>query len=526
MSENYISIGELRKLASDFKKTDEFYNALTLQELGKNFLKFLNADKDIEKLEDIIIFFDKNGFHKREFASLEDAYSFVATDFLWIHQIPRIQFYEFFKIAHNDLIGISNTLESLNRELKALKSATSLDGKSRYRRNLIEHYINKNTSAKNEIEQFICYELLDYTAKQITTLPNMFKSKIGVSSLNTVLPYSYASSRTYFSSIIGQGYDINHINEVINKFTFLPITDSFKVLEAYFHDKVKFFQITEYWLTQHNDTNNRHIKNTVLKELESFIKDSHILHRRKDVLEKIIRDFHYKDYLSTCYILPLQIEGIFHDICKIIGVEEKELSISSLNKKLDILNKQPNFLLSYEYFAFLFPPIRNSIAHGEVLEENYKNTAMMLYLDLYSVCELALAEEIPLNAKIKLIKQFDEKNLDNNSIDFAIKYIDLRDIEVPNFYNLNKIINTIEIYFNSDDFWNLAKTTLLNMSIDKLYDSKEFKILGIVKSKFAEEKGNEFFKSELPNIKSELNQKEQMRIENRDKFLVVAQKVC
>ena len=63
------------------------------------------------------------------------------------------------------------------------------------------------------------------------------------------------------------------------------------------------------------------------------------------------------------------------------------------------------------------------------------------------------------------------------------------------------------------------------MSIDKLYDSKEFKILGIVKSKFAEEKGNEFFKSELPNIKSELNQKEQMRIENRDKFLTAIKRV-
>nr|WP_315043031.1 hypothetical protein [uncultured Moraxella sp.] len=63
------------------------------------------------------------------------------------------------------------------------------------------------------------------------------------------------------------------------------------------------------------------------------------------------------------------------------------------------------------------------------------------------------------------------------------------------------------------------------MSIDQLSESKEFKILGIIKSNYAESKGQEFFKNELPKIRAELNQKEQMRLANRDKFLNAIKKV-
>lgn len=402
-----------------------------------------------------------------------------------------------------------------------------MNNHQRYRKKLVEFYIQKNSLAQKEIENFICYKLINYTNKNIRQLP--FLKNSAITSLRNMfsssLPYSYSSSKNDYAGILGQSFDINHVNEVVNKFKFLPVSTYWDIVDTFNNSKKDFYEILEYFLLEHNDSENPYIKTNILSSLREWIEQSHILSKRKDIIFKTIKDFESEDYLTTCYLLPLQIERIFHDICTLFGTSEAELSISSLNKKLDILNKQPYFLSSYEYFAFVFPPIRNTIAHGEVLEVDLKNTAMMLYLDLYSVCELALAEEIPLNAKIKLIKQFDEKNLDNNSIDFAIKYIDLKDIEVPDFYNLNDIIAKIENYFNSDNFWNLAKATLLKTSIDKVAESKEFRMLGIIKSKFAEDKGQEFFKIELPKIKAELNQKEQTRIKSRDKLLNAIKKV-
>ena len=525
MARNYLSISELEKLASEFIYSDIFYKSKTLEEVGKKFLQNLNNGKSIEKLEDVVTFLDKNHIHKKEFNSLNEAYEFIATNFLWVKEIPIYQFYDFYKIASNDLQEIQSNLKNLEQELKGFSK--NLDNQQRYRKKLVEFYIQKNCLAQKEVENFICYKLINHTNKNIRQLP-ILKS-ITIRPLGNIfsgsLPYSYSSSKNDYSGILGQSFDINHVNELVNKFNFLPVSAYLNITNTFNNSKKDFYEIVEYFLLEHNDSENLYVKINILSSLREWIEQSHILSKRKDIIFKIIKNFEDKDYLTTCYILPLQIEGIFHDICTLFGVSESELSISSLNKKLDILNKRSRFLHSYEYFSFLFPPIRNAIAHGEVLEVDLKNTAMMLYLDLYSVCELALAEEIPLNAKIKLIKQFDEKNIENNLIGFAVKYIDLKDIEVPNFYNLDEIIAKIENYFNSNNFWNLAKTTLLKMSIDQLSESKEFKILGIIKSNYAESKGQEFFKNELPKIRAELNQKEQMRLANRDKFLNAIKKV-
>lgn len=84
---------------------------------------------------------------------------------------------------------------------------------------------------------------------------------------------------------------------------------------------------------------------SVREKLAVLVEKSHILFRRKQVIERCWH-FEVKDYISFS-MAPLQIEGVFADICRGIGVAEKQLDISSLNDKLQHIDERMRSFLFF-----------------------------------------------------------------------------------------------------------------------------------------------------------------------------------
>lgn len=71
-------------------------------------------------------------------------------------------------------------------------------------------------------------------------------------------------------------------------------------------------------------------------------------------------------------------------------------------------------------------------------------------LDLLPVCELSSSEKIPINGK-----KFLDKAINN---DFKpAEYLNLMDIDIPEFYQLSDKFKVIEEKYKSVEFWNYLR---------------------------------------------------------------------
>ncbi|NCS34315.1 MAG: hypothetical protein GPJ14_08430 [Microcystis aeruginosa G11-01] len=245
------------------------------------------------------------------------------------------------------------------------------------------------------------------------------------------------------------------------------------------------------------------------EKLETLISKSHILDKRKQVIHTMLSHFEKKDYISFVSMVPLQIEGIFEDICRELGASESELGISSLNKKLEIIDEKINSLLSFEYYSFIFPVLRNLVAHGGLVGGDLEETAIKLMLDLYPVCLLADSNDLPINRAIQVLKLANQKDFQN-----LIEWLDLKDkVSIPEFYNMEEDIKSAELHYSSQEFWDyLTKELEMLNHEDELKRSVPVKVAGKLKNKgFDEEQCKKF----LQNSTTVLNQS----IETRRKSL-------
>ncbi|ELU1435750.1 TPA: hypothetical protein U2M34_001433 [Providencia rettgeri] len=501
-----ITIGELLDLSYDaFEKHNK--SRMTLKQIGRQFIDYalgINSFK-IDFSQVRLNFINESGIQDVT-EDENEFYKYIAKQYVWLEKEPRDMVLNLFYHACDDLQKIDSQLELINSHLKRLEEKKKisgwLNGEERYDRNLYEYYRDKNQSAKDEILKFLA-EDLEYYALSKCQCDSTMPSILGF--FRGQMPYSY-SRGIMFSNV--DPFDVEQMTVMSNKFLDLPLPEHTLINNLYKDDKEKFYTFAKEFISGEIEG-----LDCALDKIEGYFLTSHIIGKRRDVLSVIISHYKNEDYVSVVNMLPMQIEGIFHDICTELGINESRLDISSINEKLRILKDSINNFIYFEYYSFKFPIIRNIVAHGKLIEANIEQEAIMLMLDLLPVCDMAVSDEIPIFRKIQLLNK-----VLCNDYESLIDYMNLHDVAIPDFYDLADDIQAAESKLSNDDFWIYLRNEVKK---SKVKDINESNIVKFVKNlngrKICKQRANKFLK-DLPNVINEILVDEAERKERLKKF--------
>lgn len=422
-------------------------------------------------------------------------YLSVAKDYLWLSHEPKDKLLELFYRATDDIKKIDSQLHYINDELNKLESNKKsngwLNGEERYNRNLLDYYKDKNESAKFEILDFMSKDIEPYAFNQCRASTSMDMMKgffIGE------MPYRYSRGIMFHAEF--DRYDVKNMTEMSNKFLDLPVPTSREVKKLYKSDKEQFYLFAKEYISGELQG----MKNA-LEKINEYIETNHLIASRKDILLTILKHYQNKDFISVVNILPMQIEGIFHDICLEIGIDESRLDISSINEKLRILQSHMNHFICFEYYSFKFPVIRNMVAHGKLMEGDVEHTAIMLMLDLLPVCDLSLSDEIPTNKKINLLK-----NVLDNDFDSLIEMFDYIDVGISEFYEREDDLIAALSKYKEESFWNYLEAKVKSEKIESVNDSKIMKFIRKLHGSKLCKKEASFFLENMPQLIEQMKQ--------------------
>ncbi|APA83936.1 hypothetical protein [Francisella tularensis] len=506
-----LTISEIAELA---EKALKGYNMsrLSLAQIGKIFLSHaLDIDLNRSSFEDVRAIYIKSNKQDDVCKDENDFYKSIAKDYLWLRHDPKDKLLEYFYKATDDLKKIDLQLNYINTELNKLnskkKSIGWLNGEDRYCRNLLEYYKEKNQIAKDEILIFISKDLESYS------LENCYRSfdPLKAFPFRNEMPYSY-SSRKWILSFYDP-YDVRSLTELSNKFLNLPLSSYKKIEDLYKNNKVEFFKLAENYISS-----NLNRDKSVIDKIKKYTETNHIIANRKDIILEILKHYNEQNFISVVHMLPMQIEGIFHDICLEIGINESQLDISSINDKLEIMESKINNFYYFEYYSFKFPILRNKVAHGKKIEGNIQHTAIMLILDLLPVCELCLLKEIPINKKISLL---DEALNDN--FDSLIEMFNYKDIEIPSFYQRDNDIKTALEKYKDDAFWDYLENEVKKEKVENIHKSEIMKFIKKLNSSKLCIKKSRAFLSNMGNLIKQMKKAEGDKAKKLSKLLTYSQ---
>jgi hypothetical protein len=505
-----LTVGELDEIKKIIFKDDSLIN-FTLIQIAKKFLSNILSlniyqsnfstvrNKYIASSDDIDIASKEESFYKE-----------ICKKYFNIEHEPKEKSLDLYTKSKNDLKKIDEHISYIKSERQSLenikKTQGRLNGKERYYWNQLDFYKEKNLAAKNEIVEFITNDIESYALQQCRTA----SPTLGIPMFNPFfigsMPYRYSRGLIFNYK---DDYDVRNLTDISNKFLDLPFRIYGDIKKLYDEDTEEFYEFArEYISGSISDFKN------AISQINNYIQSNHIINIRSKILSTIINHYMNKDFISVVNMLPLQIEGIFHDICLAIGIDESRLDIASINEKLRIIESNLQYFHYFEYYSFKFPVLRNMVAHGQLIEDNLEHTAIMLMLDLLPVCELSTSEEIPINKKIKLINEANKSNFTS-----LIELLDFIDIEIPKFYSMHEIYNNVLVSYSSDDFWNYLEKELKKENVDDIDKSKTMKFIKkLNSSSLAKNRCNSFFKN-LSSFIEEMKKEEADRKNKREIFL-------
>lgn len=467
----YNTIGEIFGLSTKILKENDVFK-LGKRKLAKLFLCELldlssNAtDADLEAAY-------KASYPRNEIPDDSTTFwDFVEKEYLHLELEPKTKFLEVCFCVNEDLAALAENLLYIRNELLKLeakkKSEGRLTAEERYYRNQLEYFKNKNIVAKDEIVDFMTYRLKSYAISEASVqLPYMALA----SSLLGDSPYAFRRSSDW--GFVDQ-YDVRALDKYSNKFRDLPVDIYRKFVEECKKSPEKFKECAYIYISGVPDQ-----LPSIGEKILAHVDKSHILFSRKQVIETMLRHFEAKDYISFVSMAPLQIEGIFADICREIGVSESQLDISSLNDKLLHISGKMRSFFFFEYYSFKFPVLRNLVAHGGLVDGELEDTAIHILLDLLPVCELAVSKDLPIIHALDVLK-----GARNGNPEKLAEWLDIRkSVAIPTFYDAQDSITKAEAHYTSQFFWEYLKGEIEKVKkVDHIKTSWAVKVAGKVKS--------------------------------------------
>lgn len=487
------TIGEIFRLSAKTLKENDVFK-IGKRQLAKIFLRELldlKASASDGELESAY----KTCTPRQEIPTdPEEFWSFVEKEYLHLEAEPKAKFAELSFRVNEDLIALDENLSYIKTELRYIEDKKKNNGRltanERYYRNQLEYFEQKNLVAKDEIVNFMTHKIKSHAIiKASVKRPAI--ADFGLSLFGDA-PYAFGRRR-YWVPV--DPYDVRSLDEYSNKFMDLPLSSYKKLLKECKSSPEKFNEYATAYINGVPGT-----LPSIREKLAALIEKSHILFSRKQVIETMLRHFEEKDYISFVSMAPLQIEGIFADICREIGVSENQLDISSLNDKLQHIDGRVRGFFSFEYYSFKFPVLRNLVAHGGLVDGELEDTAIHLMLDLLPVCELTVSEDLPIMHALEVLKE--ASNGKNKQL---VEWLDLRkSVDIPDFYAAQELITKTEAHYTAQVFWDYLEDELKKLKdVDQVKSSEPIKIAGKLKScNIATNQAKQFLK-DSPQIASE-----------------------
>lgn len=422
-------------------------------------------------------------------ADSEGFWNFVEREYLQLEVEPMTKFVELSFRVIEDLCALATNLSYIKKELKSLEEKKTNVGRltadERYYRNQLEYFEKKNLVARDEIIDFLTLKIKRHAiakaSAQRPAIPALGSLLLGDS------PYAFAR-RSYW--VPADPYDVHSLDMYSNKFMDLPVSSYQEFVKECKSSPEKFKEyVTAYIHGVPGEFP------SVREKLAELVERSHILFSRKQIIETMLRHFETEDYISFVSMAPLQIEGIFADICRGIGVSENQLDISSLNDKLQHIDERMRSFFFFEYYSFKFPVLRNLVAHGGLVDGDLEDTAILLMLDLLPVCELTVSEDLPIMHALEVLKE-----ASNGSNKKLVEWLDLRkSVVIPDFYAAQEMIAKAEAHYTSQNFWGYLEAELKKLNdADQVKSSMPIKVAGKLKcSGIAVDQAEKFLKSSV-----------------------------
>lgn len=348
---------------------------------------------------------------------------YVLENCLQVDDAPARYMLTIYEKASEDLRAIERNLSRSKAQQQAL---TGNHFEVEYGRQRLEHWRRKNKRARAEIVRFLANGAKDEAL--------------------------YQARRRLIGWGVGSLLDF-HVPYAFRWFTHRYDPDSFSMIRNKLGDEaVSKIPDWERLCREDPAAARRQLPNfvaehRVVERLGALLQKHHRLAARRDALSAALEAFRRGDFVTFYLIAPLQIEGIFSDLCLELGMEE-EVANKQLRVRLDRLDKDGRALIDYEYFKFGFPIVRNRVAHGHVVDATEAAAlAHEMLLDLFDVCHALESEDLPIARKVALLRsgRTDARTL--------AKLAALSDLTLPAFYELEAQEDEFCASLTLEGFW-------------------------------------------------------------------------
>ncbi len=413
-----LSLQLVNKVFSEIQEENNIFS-ISHESLAKGFLKrvlpeVMNCESFDEKRE---LFINNIDWDLNEIPNNEDEfYKFICSEIFRLQKLPNESLIEILEDCQDDLEEINERKSKYENDLIEINKNKEIEGK-KYKKNLLIYYINKLKKAESDIVSFIRDGLMETAYNNASGQSDFFLLAGGYR-------YGYRNFKIF--------YAVENLNEISSKIPFVSMKRFFELLAIYKTDKKKFFRILK----------KEHPAKNFIQVIEKRVKENHTLHKRKYILNQLLSFYKNKNYKLFINLCPQQIEGLIYDLALEAGIKEDTLKTSSVSDKAQFLKDKTDFFhdMQYEYYRFVFPIIRNRIAHGLGIAENIADTAYSLLLDLNYIAELICSDKLRTNQAVAYLKKA-EKKKDLNSLIFYGEFID---VEIPKFYKISSKREEVE----------------------------------------------------------------------------------
>ncbi len=435
-----LTIGALMDLRSSFLSRHD-YIAFSRIDLAKLFVAELLGLPPRTSPEELAVEFRKAKSGTNFPINDVEFWDQISKLYLGLQSEPKDALVKLSLDVSEDLRSIDENLRYIESESARLNSSKTASGRlqatDRYYLLQLDYYKKKNLIAREEIVQFMARDIRRKAFNQACRFGPTSMQILGFQDR----PYPYSSKR--FLGFASR-YDVRGLGELSNKLMDLPASTYREVVDLHKDSIEDFYEFAQQYIDGIPGQ-----WRSVREKILDLVERSHILGRRRHIIKTMLDHYDAKDYMSFVSIAPLQVEGIFADVCRDLGIDEARLDISSLNDKLEHIMGEMDSFLFYEYYAFKFPVLRNLVAHGGLVDDDLARTSIFLLLDFLPVCELAVSEELPINRKLKLMDSI----LATRSSEKLLEWVDVISTEIPDFYRRSDDDIRIRAMFEEDSFW-------------------------------------------------------------------------
>lgn len=390
-----ISNRKIREFRKKLSKSDVFYTA-DFEIISKCFLKELADSEpklndvftlDIDRIREIFV----NTFYlQNEEVPINEVefFGFICREYLGIKREPYYELLNLYGQVIGDLLQISENIAKCENEKTKIKTNKSynpgilnpnildseaIEEERQSRQYVLGYYINENIKARDEIFEYLASERIkrDAYRNSVSDMHRIFRQP----------SYTYQHSKKLF--------DINSFSLLSNKFLDLEIKDHHRLKHKLSTDTVEFLGFVNNYIASQG----------IIKELQDKLYTNHRLSKRSEILNFALDCFESNQRNVFIHLAATQVEGLFYDYCLDMGLSQKHInSLHSINRKLDKLQEINSGFLDIAYYMFVFPIIRNRIAHGKIVSDDEVNIwSKILLFDLLDMFNRITSDNLAIN---------------------------------------------------------------------------------------------------------------------------------